>query len=265
MIVIEKFCLRRFAAAICFSWGVQAAHAGALTRDNFTFPNSDQVKVVVFRPDVQVGSMRVGGLDDANADWTQAARDNIQKAMQAAGEVRNYHVKFLGDADGADGDLLTDYRGLFEAVAAEAFQHSLPGDHLPTKLAPRVASQAKEYRLDWTLGEQAQRLKSVTGGDYALFFVTHDAYGDAGRKVAQLLMAGLLGAYMPAGVHIGYAGLVDLADGKIVWLNFNPVMGGDVRTADGADKRVRELLAGFPTRQASAAVSPPPPPPPAAK
>lgn len=262
--LIGKSRLRSFVAATCIIGSAQIANAGALTRDNFTFPNNDQVKVVVFRPDVQVGSMRVGGLDDANADWTQTARTNIQKSMEAAGEVRDYHVKFLGDADGADGDLLNDYRGLFEAVAAEAFQHSLTGNHLPTKLAPKVASEAKEYRLDWTLGDQAQRLKSVTGGDYALFFVTHDAYGDAGRKVAQLLMAGLLRTYMPAGIHIGYAGLVDLADGRIVWLNFNPVMGGDVRTADGADKRVRELLAGFPARQAAAA-APAPAPAPAVK
>jgi hypothetical protein len=231
----------------------QSAEAGALIRDNFTFPKSGDVKVVVFRPNVQVGSLHVGGLDDANADWTKAARDNIQKAMEAAGEVHSYHVKFLGDADGADGDLLNENRGLFEAVAGEAFQHSIVGNHLPTKLVPaKDTSGSKVYRLDWTLGYQAQRLKAVTGGDYALFFVTHDAYGDGGRKAAQLLAAGLLGVYIPAGIHMGYAGLVDLSSGNIVWLNFNPMMGGDVRTADGAEKRVRELLAGFPARDASA-------------
>ena len=172
--------------------------------------------------------------------------------------MHSYHVQFLGDADGANGALLNDYRGLFGAVASEAFQHSIAGNHLPTKPAPpKETAGAKVYRLDWTLGDQAKQLKALTGGDYALFFMTHDAYGDAGRKVAQLLMAGLLGAYIPAGVHLGYAGLVDLSTGNIVWLNFNPIMGGDVRTADGAEKRVRELLAGFPARQPGGPVNPP--------
>ena len=265
----NKVGLRALCAALCLFVSGQSAWAGTLVRDNFTFPKSGDVTVVVFRPNVQVGSLHVGGLDDANADWTKAARDNIQKAMEAAGEVRSYHVKFLGDADGADGDLLNDYRGLFEAVAGEAFQHSIVGNHLPTKIVKPAALSAgsgaqtalvsntggssKEYRLDWTLGDQAQRLKAVTGGDYALFFFSHDAYGDAGRKAAQLLAAGLLGTYIPAGIHAGYAGLVDLSSGNIVWLNFNPMMGGDVRTADGAQKRVRELLAGFPARDVSEA------------
>ena len=81
-----------------------------------------------------------------------------------------------------------------------------------------------------------------------MFIYTHDAYGDAGRKVAQLLMAGLFGAYVPAGVHIGYAGLVDLETGDMVWLNADIQMGGDMRDAAGADKRVKELMRGFPKR-----------------
>jgi hypothetical protein len=258
MISKNRSRLQAFGAALCLVLSTQSAQAGALARDNFTFPKDDAVKVVVFRPDVQVGSLGVGGLDDANADWTQTARGFIQNAMESAGEVHSYHVRFLGDADGANGDLLNDYRSLFESVAAEAFQHSIVGNHLPTKLAaPKDPSASKVYRLDWTLGQQAQQLKAITGGDYALFFMTHDAYGDAGRKVAQLLMAGLFGAYIPAGIHLGYAGLVDLSTGNIVWLNFNPIMGGDVRTADGAEKRVRELLAGFPARQASGPGIPP--------
>ena len=58
-----------------------------------------------------------------------------------------------------------------------------------------------------------------------------------------------------AGVHTGYAGLVDLRTGELVWLNADRQMGGDVRDAEGADKRVRQLLEGFPGRPVEAPIS----------
>ena len=233
----------------------QPAVAGSVAREGFAFPKDGDVKIVVFRPDVSVGSLKVGGLDEPNADWTIAARTNIQTAMENAGEARTANMKFLGEFEGADGELVGEYRGLFEAVAGAVFQHATLADHLPTKLVPQTDPKArKRWALDWTLGEQAQRLKAVTGGDYAMFVFTKDSYGDAGRKVAQLLMAGLFGAYIPAGVHIGYAGLVDLETGNVVWFNTDLAMGGDPRETDGAVKRVGQLLSGFPARDATTSV-----------
>lgn len=227
----------------------QPALAGSLTRDNFAFPTDGDVKIVVFRPDVNVGSLRVGGLDEPNADWTAAARTNIQTAMQANAEANDARMVFLGEFEGQQAELVNEYRGLFEAVAGAAFLHAAMGDRLPTKLVPNPDPKAsKRYKLDWTLGAEASRLRDVTGGDYALFFFSKDSYGDAGRKVAQLLMAGIFGAYVPAGVHIGYAGLIDLRTGDLVWFNTDLALGGDPREADGAQKRVGQLLAGFPKR-----------------
>lgn len=237
--------------------------AGSMARDGFAFPSQGDVKIVVFRPDVSVGSLRVGGLDEPNADWTNAARANIQTAMEASAEANSAKMQFLGEFDGENADKVNEYRGLFEAVAGAAFQHAMLWDKLPTKLAPKVnpadPKEKKRYRLDWTLGPGAAQLRDVTGGDYALFFFTKDSYGDAGRKMAQLLMAGLFGSYMPAGVHMGYAGLVDLKTGDLVWFNTDLAMGGDPREADGAQKRVGQLLAGFPQRSALAAATMPAP------
>ena len=240
-------------AGACSVVLAQPAAAGALTRDGFVFSQDSGVRIVVFRPDVSVGSLRVGGLDEPNADWTKAARDNIQRSMETAAEARDANMTFLGEFDGADGDIVNGYRGLFEAVASSVFIHAtFPGNNLPTKLAPNPDPKArKRYKLDWTLGEGAAKLREVTGGDYAMFVFTKDSYGDAGRKVAQLLMAGLFGSYIPAGVHIGYAGLVDLRTGDLVWFNTDLAMGGDPREPDGAAKRVAQLLNGFPTRGAA--------------
>lgn len=235
------------AASLFLACAAQPVSAGVATKDNFTFPRDKQVKIVVFRPDVQVGSLRVGGLDEANADWTATARDNMQKAFSTAGEARDANLTFLGDPEGDNAKMLNDYRGLFQVVANEAMTHGLFADHLPTKMVPAATpTDRPHWKMDWSLGGDAQKLKAATGADYAMFVYTHDSYGDTGRKVAQLLMAGVFGAYIPAGVHIGYAGLVDLNTGDMVWLNADVQMGGDMRQSDGAAKRVTELMRGFP-------------------
>ncbi|MFM5908220.1 MAG: hypothetical protein ACKOPO_11655 [Novosphingobium sp.] len=240
-------------AGACFLAVAQPALAGNVVRDGFAFPKDGEVKIVVFRPDVQVGSLRVGGLDEPNADWTASARTNMQKAFETAAEAREAKLQFLGDPEGENAKLLDDYRGLFQIVSSQAMVHGIFFDKLPTKLVKQADPKAKKkYRMDWSLGPEAAKLRDATGADYAMFVFTKDSYGDAGRKVAQLLMAGLFGAYVPAGVHIGYAGLVDLKTGDLVWLNADIAMGGDPRDADGALKRVAQLMTGFPKRNALA-------------
>lgn len=230
------------------------ASAGSLTREDFTFPEDGQLDIVVFRPDVRVGSMKVGGMDEPNAEWTEQARANIQKALEDRAQTLDAKVRFIDELEGEDAKLLSDYRSLFEAVSGSMFTHVTVGDHLATKQVVKQVESGGRLRerkintLDWTLGPGATELKAVTGADYAMFVFTHDAYGTAGRKVAQFLAAGLLGAYVPAGIHIGYAGLVDLETGNIVWFNTDLQMGGDPREADGAQKRVEQLMRGFPSR-----------------
>lgn len=231
------------------------------TAEGFTFPADGTMKIVVFRPDVHVGSMKVGGLDEPNAEWTEQARTNIQAELQKRAASMNAEVSIIDDLAGENAALLTEYRGLFEAVSGSIFQHVTAGDRLATKTITKQvgsgssARETKVHTLDWTLGPGAAELKSTTGADYAMFVFTHDAYGDAGRKVAQVLAAGLLGAYIPAGIHIGYAGLVDLETGRVVWFNSDLEMGGDPRKPEGADKRVGQLLDGFPVRTAAPAAA----------
>lgn len=117
-----------------------------------------------------------------------------------------------------------------------------PGNRLPTK--------KRENSFEWTLGPDIAQLPgSMAGNDYALFVETEDQYGSAGRKAAQIFGA-LAGVSVIVGVHTGYAGLVDLKTGELVWLNADRQMGGDVRTEEGAQKRVAQLLEGFPGRSA---------------
>ncbi len=206
-------------------------------REGFRLP-AGQVNIVVFRPNVSVGAQTTGGMNEPSAEWTEAAKAHLIAALAREQAARGTTLVMVPELEGEQDRLVTDYTALFRTVAEAAFQHKMfPGNRLPTK--------KKEF--DWTLGVDAARLKPL-GGDYGLFFFTHDSYGSTGRKVAQILGAVMGFGLMSSGVHVGYAGLVDLRTGELVWLNADTQMGGDPRTVDGADKRVAQLLEDFPLK-----------------
>ena len=210
----------------------------SLTKEAFAFPAAGQVRVVLFRPDVSVGEQSTGGLDQPNAGWTEQAREQLTAALGKAQAERNIELKLMPELTGDEAKLMSDYRKLFKTVADSVIKHRLFGlDPLPTK----------EEKFDWTLGEGASRLGALGGGDYGLFFYTLDSYESGSRKMARLLVS-QMGAEQPNETNMGYAGLVDLKTGDLVWINVDVKMAGDVRTSEGAALRITELLDGFPVR-----------------
>jgi hypothetical protein len=216
----------------------QAQSRKSLTKEEFSFAAQGQVRVVLFRPDVSVGEQSTGGLDQPNAGWTEQARDELTAALGKAQAARSIEMKLMPELSGENAKLMSDYRKLFKTVADSVIKHRLFGlDPLPTK----------ETRFDWTLGAGAAHLGTLGGADYGLFFYTFDSYESASRRTARLLAA-TMGAAKPTEVNMGYAGLVDLKTGDLVWINVDVKMAGDVRTASGAALRVSELLQDFPVR-----------------
>jgi hypothetical protein len=216
----------------------QAQSRKSLTKEAFSFPAQGQVRVVLFRPDVTVSEQSTGGLNQPNAGWTEEARDQLTGALGKAQAERNIELKLMPELGGEDAKLMSDYRKLFKTVADSVIKHRLfPLDPLPTK----------EAAFDWTLGPGASRLGALGSADYGLFFWTFDSYESASRRTARLI-ATAMGAEAPAEVNMGYAGLVDLKSGDLVWINVDVKMGGDVRSVEGAALRVSELLDGFPVR-----------------
>lgn len=206
-------------------------------RDDFVLPQGP-VHILVFRPTVSVGEQTTGGLNEPSVEWTEQAKANLMVALRKEQAARGTNLVIVPELEGEQNLLVADYTALFRTVAEAAFQHKMfPGNRLPTK--------KKEF--DWTLGAEASRLKAL-GGEYGLFFFTYDSYGSTGRKIAQILGAVAGFGLMSSGVHVGYAGLVDLDTGNLVWLNADLSMGGDVRTAEGAEKRVAQLLEEFPLK-----------------
>ena len=218
-----------------------AAQEKTAVKPNFVLPAD--ARIIIFRPSIKVGAQSTGGMFEPNADWTEEAKSQLAKALQAAAATKIARpIVAYPESVGAQATTLADYQSLFSAVASAVLEFKLfPGNRLPSK---------KNSDLDYTLGPGVSAL-STSDKDYGLFFLTEDQYGSTGRKVLQFMAAGLLGVGVSSGVHKGYAGLVDLQTGDLVWINADAAMGGDVRTADGAAKRVAQLLEDLPTTPAA--------------
>lgn len=200
------------------------------------------VRIMLMRPAIRVGAQSTGGMFEPNADWTAQARENIGQALRACQTKLGNEIVVFEEGTSGEGPVAAQYANLFGAVADSVIEYQFfKGNRLPTKV--------RRNAFDWSMGSGLSELQSLNTADYGLFINTYDAYGSTGRKALQIV-AMFGGIAVKSGEHIGYAGLVDLKTGELVWLNADRQMGGDVRTPEGAAKRVRQLLEGFPGRPA---------------
>ncbi|MEY2928069.1 MAG: hypothetical protein RL367_2546, partial [Pseudomonadota bacterium] len=205
--------------ALCFATVPGTALAKTKADATFTFPKDKPVKIVLFRPDVEVGSLGASGVPTPNPDWTANSRKYTLEALVQNRTAKSMAINPMGELTGADGEFVAEYQSLFQAVGASMLVHNY-AQKLPTKKLP-----GGKYKFDWTLGPGAQHLRELSGGaDYGLFIYGYDAYATAGRKTMQIFVllatAAMGAAQLPqGGLHISYASLVDFQTGNIVWFN----------------------------------------------
>ena len=193
-------------------------------------------RLLVLPADMELFSMSAGGVVEPRADWTDAAQKNFVAALAAQRKLLGSRVTAL---DAAQADEFAEITTLHRAVAEAISLHHRKG---LMKLA------TKQDRLDWSLGDAVRPLKERTGADYALFTWIRDSYASSERKAAMVVMA-LLGAISLGGEQLGYASLVDLNTGRVVWFNQLNRMSGDLREPAAAVETVEALLKGFPALQ----------------
>ena len=201
-------------------------------------PPEGSYKLMVMRPDVSVGLLTAGGQVEPRQEWTDAARANLLKSLEAQQTGRGGSLKVAATREetGADPAMVADLDRLHQAVGNSIRLHKYAGQMLPTK----------KDRFDWTLGEQAVAFGQATGYDYALFLHAEDSFASTGRVALQAV--GFLGCMvgvclMPGGgQQAAFVSLVDLKTGKVVWFNALASSVGDIRTQEGADKMVAGLL-----------------------
>lgn len=226
-----------FAGMLLLCAPALAQEKGAV-RAGFSAESLRGQKIVLLRPNVWVGSQSTGGMAEPNGDWTEQARGLLDVELKA-------HLSGLANVivpepelSGDDALMLAEHKALFGSVASAVVTYQFfKGNRLPTR---------KNKAFDWTLGAGTKRISELSGARYGLFILTRDEYGSFGRKAFQFLVGGLVGVGVKSGVHYGYAGLVDLDTGELMWLNADEAMGGDVREADGMKKRVAQLLEDLP-------------------
>ena len=203
-------------------------------------PPTGDYSLLVMRPDVNVGSVTMGGMVEPRADWTETARANLLASLRAQQAGQGGRTTVLERRDGLPGveaETVADLERLFTAVGSTILSHEYFGQALPTK---------RRQGLDWTLGEEAVKLGRATGHDYALFVYAEDSFASTGRNVLRVVgLAGCLIGFcapMSGGTQVAYASLVDLRNGDVAWFNILQSQLGDIRTRQGSDQMVERLL-----------------------
>jgi hypothetical protein len=196
-------------------------------------------RVLLISPDVSLSEMTAGGLNEPRADWTAAARLHLSDAL----------AEHLQDHQ----DVLVSYREpINDPVALHAHEqlvklHEAVGRAIlihhyswPFKLP------TKENKLDYSLGDGVKVLAEGYDCRYGLFVYLRDSYATAGRIAAMVTAVALGSSGMHLGTQVGFASLIDLETGEVIWFNRLLRQTGDLRTKSSARETVDELLTGFP-------------------
>ena len=218
--------------------------AGCATPAKFTTDTLErgvggEHRILLMPVDVELSVLQASGILEPRADWTDQARTFMTAALTdklAAIEGRLIRLEEI-NPDYASDDRQVQLIKLNEAVGRSILVHQYAGGpaQLPTK----------KDGFDWTLGPEVQYLREKYGADYALNIFVRDSYSSSGRTA--LIVVGLLfGVSIPGGIQLGFANLVDLETGKVVWFNRLARQEGDLRTAEAARATTDLLMTSFP-------------------
>lgn len=196
--------------------------------------------VLLMPLDVELTELSAGGLQEPKAEWTTAAREHMLNAIRAEKQAKGLKIVEFRSADENSAELTKQEQlsKLNRAVGKAVMMHQVSPVQfwkLPTK----------EGKMDWSLGPEVRMLKQRYDADYALFFYVRDSYSSPGRAAA-IIVAALLGVGIQGGVQTGFATLVDLDTGDVVWVNQLARGTGDLRASEPAGESVKLLLTGFP-------------------
>jgi hypothetical protein len=227
----------RFAIVIAVLAAVLAGCAGTpATQSHVAELRRTSSKIVLMPLDVELSEMSAGGVLEPKAEWTRAATELLTAALREERRKSGFELIELPPAQSLsteDNDKLDQLNKL----------HGIIGKSMMVSTVLKLPN--KPEKVVWTLGPEMKVLAERTGAGYALFVFMRDSYASDGRKAA-IAAAALLGVGLTAGQQVGFASLVDLQTGDIVWFNRIARGTGDVRTAGPAQETMQALLKDFP-------------------
>lgn len=195
-------------------------------------------KVLLLPSDVQLFELTAGGALEPKAAWTQTAKANVDAALNAY-------------MQGVNRDLVRYQSPPRDDPRAHTYQqleklHEVVGQTILThKYIEPLQLPTKKDTFDWTLGPDVAILRKDTGADYALFVHMRDSFSSGGR-VALQVVAAVFGVSVPGGQQVGFASLVDLQTGDVVWFNRLASSVGDLRKPESARSAIDSLLTEAP-------------------
>ena len=227
-----------FTIFFVFLTAIGCAQTAVLTRDGESFTKDAEYKVLLMPPDIELSEMTMAGMLEPKADWTASAMKNVAEAIEQ--QLKTHSDTIILYREPAEGSIaLQEHRQLItlhEVVGASIMTHQYPGPlQLPTKA----------NNFEWTLGQGTRTLQEEFGADYGLFVYMRDSYASAERVVLMVGMSAL-GVAIPLGQQFGFASLIDLKTGKVVWFNKMLSGSGDLRELHLARDSVQNLLTDFP-------------------
>jgi hypothetical protein len=201
------------------------------------YESKQSVSVLLMPIDIELSMLTAGGIKEVRADWTEAAKQHIAKTLKR--QLAQYDDKLLEYVEPQDPSIVQDHNQIIKLhglVGSTIMLHSL----VPATTPPTVKNS-----FAWSLGEEVSSLREASGADYGLFIFIRDSYATAGRK-ALIVISAPFGIGISGGSQIGFATLVDLRDGNIVWFNRFFKQTGDLRTENAAYSAVQELIKDIP-------------------
>jgi len=200
----------------------------------------EKPRILLMQPDVKYYLLTAGGMTEPHADWTAAAQKNFVVAVQDYATRRGSDLIVM-DTSQPMGELETRYERLHGAVGNTVLANYFYGPKLPTK----------GEAFDWSLGPGVAPIGERYGADYALFSFYRDFQASGGR-MAFAFVAAMAGVGISTGGQGGFASLVDLKTGEIVWFNLLQAGTADLRSPDGARQVMEELFKDLPKSSAVA-------------
>lgn len=183
-------------------------------------------KVLLVDPDVELSELTFGGVSELRADWTQTGRNFIKNDVASLLQAKGIATVSADNiTDPHEVQLVKLHAAVGQSIQQNAFIQ------LPTK----------KNNFDWTLGTGVAALRDHYQADYALFVYVRDSYSSGSLKAFAVLTMSPTGA-----MQTGFASLVDLRSGRVVWFNRLVSSTGSLREEKPAEASVKNLLDGLP-------------------
>jgi hypothetical protein len=191
-------------------------------------------RMVLMPLDVELSHLTAGGLLEPDAGWTEQAQHNMHAVLTQEAQSRNVELVDFNLDRGTPEDRETSLAlvNLHRAVGNAIMLH---------QYTPNYALPSMHGKFGWSLGPEAAAIARSQNAEYAMFLFVRDSYTTTGRVIL-IAVAAAFGLGLQGGTQAGFASVVDLRTGDIVWFNRLLRAGGDLRTPAAARETVKALV-----------------------